>query len=90
MEHHSKWQTEIRKRSASLESDWWPFVENIKEIYFKLFGTGLMSSKISIAPETDNFLSILNKLNIFLNIFRFSSQNELQLYLPINFYIRRC
>ena len=32
MEHHSKWKTEIRKRSASLESDWWPFVQNIEDI----------------------------------------------------------
>ena len=32
MEHHSNWQTEIRKRSASLESDWWPFVQNIEDI----------------------------------------------------------
>ena len=36
MEHHSEWQTEIRKRSASLKStnegDWWPFVQNIEDI----------------------------------------------------------
>ena len=36
MEHHSEWQTKIRKRSASLEStskgDWWPFVQNIEDI----------------------------------------------------------
>ena len=36
MEHHSEWQTEIRKRSASLkntsEGDWWPFVQNIEDI----------------------------------------------------------
>ena len=32
MEHHSNWQTEIRKRNASLESDWWPFVQNIEDI----------------------------------------------------------
>ena len=32
MEDHSKWQTEIRKRSANLGSDWWPFVQNIEDI----------------------------------------------------------
>ena len=34
MEHHSNWQTEIRKRSANLGSDgdWWPFVQNIEDI----------------------------------------------------------
>ena len=32
MEHHSKWQTEIRKRSSRLESDWWTFVQNIEDI----------------------------------------------------------
>jgi peptidoglycan hydrolase CwlO-like protein len=32
MEHHSEWQTEIRKRSANLESDWWPFVQNVEDI----------------------------------------------------------
>ena len=32
MEHHSKWQTEIRKRSASLSDDWWPFVQNVEDI----------------------------------------------------------
>ncbi len=34
MEHHSKWQTEIRKRSANLGSDddWWPFVQNVEDI----------------------------------------------------------
>ena len=32
MEHHSEWQTEIRKRSASLKSDWWPFVQSVEDI----------------------------------------------------------
>ena len=32
MEHHSNWQTEIRKRSANLSGDWWPFVQNIEDI----------------------------------------------------------
>ena len=32
MEHHSNWQTEIRKRNANLESDWWTFVQNIEYI----------------------------------------------------------
>ena len=32
MEHHSNWQTEIRKRSAALSGDWWPFVQNIEDI----------------------------------------------------------
>ena len=32
MEHHSEWATEIRKRSADLKSDWWPFVQNIEDI----------------------------------------------------------
>jgi uncharacterized coiled-coil DUF342 family protein len=32
MEHHSNWQTEIRKRNANLKSDWWPFVQNIEDI----------------------------------------------------------
>ena len=32
MEHDSNWQTELRKRNANLESDWWPFVQNIEDI----------------------------------------------------------
>ena len=32
MEHHSNCQTEIRKRSADLSGDWWPFVQNIEDI----------------------------------------------------------
>ena len=32
MEHHSEWQTEIRKRSANLGSDWGPFVQSIEDI----------------------------------------------------------
>ena len=32
MEHHSNWQTEIRKRSGDLSGDWWPFVHNIEDI----------------------------------------------------------
>ena len=36
MEHHSKFQTEIRKRNANLGSDWWPFVQNIEDITERL------------------------------------------------------
>ena len=36
MEPHAQWRTNIERRTESLTSDWWPFVENIKEILDKM------------------------------------------------------
>ena len=36
MEPHAQWRTNIERRTESLTSDWWPFVENTKEILDKM------------------------------------------------------
>jgi len=36
MEPHAQWRTNIERRTESLTSDWWPFVENTKEILDKI------------------------------------------------------
>ena len=36
MEPHAQWRTNIERRTESLTGDWWPFVENIKEILDKM------------------------------------------------------
>ena len=36
MEPHAQWRTNIERKTESLTSDWWPFVENIKEILNKM------------------------------------------------------
>ena len=36
MEPHAQWRTNIEKRTESLTGDWWPFVENTKEILEKI------------------------------------------------------
>lgn len=36
MEPHAQWRTNIERRTEDLTSDWWPFVENIKEILDKM------------------------------------------------------
>ena len=36
MEPHAQWRTNIERRTEALTSDWWPFVENIKEILDKM------------------------------------------------------
>tara|TARA_Y100001951_G_C11173059_1_gene201434 strand:- start:124 stop:411 length:288 start_codon:yes stop_codon:yes gene_type:complete len=36
MEPHAQWRTNIERRTESLTGDWWPFVENVKEILDKM------------------------------------------------------
>lgn len=36
MEPHAQWRTDIERRTESLTSDWWPFVENTKDILEKM------------------------------------------------------
>ena len=36
MEPHAQWRTNIERRTESLTGDWWPFVENTKEILEKI------------------------------------------------------
>jgi len=36
MEPHAQWRTNIERRTESLTSDWWPFVENTKDILDKM------------------------------------------------------
>jgi len=36
MEPHAQWRTNIERRTEDLTGDWWPFVENIKEILDKM------------------------------------------------------
>ena len=36
MEPHAQWRTNIERRTENLTGDWWPFVENTKEILDKM------------------------------------------------------
>jgi len=36
MEPHAQWRTNIERRTESLTGDWWPFVENTKDILDKM------------------------------------------------------
>ena len=36
MEPHAQWRTNIERRTESLTGDWWPFVENTKDILDKI------------------------------------------------------
>ena len=36
MKPHAQWRTNIERRTEDLTGDWWPFVENIKEILDKM------------------------------------------------------
>ena len=36
MEPHAQWRTNIERRTENLTGDWWPFVENVKEILDKM------------------------------------------------------
>ena len=36
MEPHAQWRTNIERRTEDLTGDWWPFVENVKEILDKM------------------------------------------------------
>ena len=36
MEPHAQWRTNIERRTENLTGDWWPFVENTKEILEKI------------------------------------------------------
>ena len=36
MEPHAQWRTTIERRTEDLGENWWPFVENIKEILDKM------------------------------------------------------
>ena len=69
MEHHSKWQTEIRKRSASLESDWWPFVQNINDMLDRF---SILEGKIhemeNKLGETQGMIKNLRKILIKLEV----------------------
>ena len=38
MEPHAQWRTNIERRTEDLTGDWWPFVENVKEILDKMIG----------------------------------------------------
>ena len=36
MEPHAQWKTTIERRTEDLSENWWPFVENTKEILEKM------------------------------------------------------
>ena len=69
MEPHSIWQDEIRKRSADLKSDWWPFIENVEDICDRI---GLLSQEIDELKneigETKGMLKNLRKVLIKLEV----------------------
>ena len=69
MEHHSIWKDEIRKRSADLKSDWWPFIENVEDICDRI---GLLSQEIDELKneigETKGMLKNLRKVLIKLEV----------------------
>ncbi len=69
MEHHSNWQTEIRKRNANLESDWWPFVQNIEDITERMDQLNQRMDDLSnVTGETKGMVRNLRKVLIKLEI----------------------
>ena len=69
MEPHSIWQDEIKRRSADLTSDWWPFVENVNEILERInLLTQRMDSLDNEIGETKGMIKNLRKVLIKLEI----------------------
>ena len=69
MEPHSIWQDEIKRRTAELSSDWWPFVENVNEILERInLLTQRMDSLDNEIGETKGMIKNLRKVLIKLEV----------------------
>ena len=69
MEPHSIWQDEIKRRTADLTSDWWPFVENIEEVCKRIsLLTQRMDELDNEIGETKGMIKNLRKVLIKLEI----------------------
>ena len=69
MEPHTIWQDEIKRRSADLTSDWWPFVENVNEILERInLLTQRMDSLDNEIGETKGMIKNLRKVLIKLEV----------------------
>ncbi len=69
MEPHSIWQDEIKRRTADVTSDWWPFVENVNEILERInLLTQRMDSLDNEIGETKGMIKNLRKVLIKLEI----------------------
>ena len=69
MEPHSIWQDEIKRRTADVTSDWWPFVENVNEILERInLLTQRMDSLDNEIGETKGMIKNLRKVLIKLEV----------------------
>ena len=60
MEPHAQWRTNIERRTESLTSDWWPFVENTKEILDKM--DEIMHEFNMLENKVDETMGIIKSL----------------------------
>ena len=69
MEPHSIWQDEIKRRTADVTSDWWPFVENIEDVCKRIsLLTQRMDELDNEIGETKGMIKNLRKVLIKLEI----------------------
>ena len=69
MEPHSIWQDEIKRRSADLTGDWYPFVKNVEDILERInLLTQRMDSLDNEIGETKGMIKNLRKVLIKLEV----------------------
>ena len=69
MEPHTIWQDEIKRRTAELSSDWWPFAENVNDILERInLLTQRMDSLDNEIGETKGMIKNLRKVLIKLEV----------------------
>ena len=69
MEPHSIWQDKIKRRSADLTGDWYPFVKNVEDILERInLLTQRMDSLDNEIGETKGMIKNLRKVLIKLEV----------------------
>ena len=69
MEPHSTWQDEIKRRSADLTGDWYPFVKNVEDILERInLLTQRLDSLDNEIGETKGMIKNLRKVLIKLEV----------------------
>ena len=69
MEPHSIWQDEIKRRSADLTGDWYPFVKNVEDILERInLLTQRMDRLDNEIGETKGMIKNLRKVLIKLEV----------------------
>ena len=69
MEPHSTWQDEIKRRSADLTGDWYPFIKNVEDILERInLLTQRMDSLDNEIGETKGMIKNLRKVLIKLEV----------------------